>query len=82
MSVWLKRMVVLSGIVAVTVVGLTALDKRDERTCLQDPALALLNREDASILISAPGDMPPSDIEPDDVRAISVVEICDGFLPW
>jgi hypothetical protein len=81
MSVWLKRMVVLCGIVAVTVVGLTALDKRDERTCLQNPALAPLNSEDAVILISATGDMP-SDVEIDDIRAISLLEVCDGFLPW
>jgi hypothetical protein len=81
MSLWLKRMVVLCGIVAVTVVGLTALDKRDERTCRQNPALAPLNSEDAVIQITATGDMP-ADIELDDVRAISVVDICDGFLPW
>jgi hypothetical protein len=81
MSVWLKRMVVLCGIVAVTVVGLTALDKRDERTCLQNPALAALNSEDAVITITATRDIP-LDIEIDQIRALSVVAICDGFLPW
>ena len=89
-SVWLKRMVVSCGMVAFTAVGLTALDKHDERTCRQNPALVALSRydplqagmwqrgPDPPILINPPSlSSPPPDYQP-----LSVPEICDGFLPW
>ena len=78
-SVWLKRLVVICGIVAFTLVGLTALDSHDERTCRQNPALAAWSRVEPPL--------PVSDGMPDPVviptpPPLSLPTICDGFLPW
>lgn len=81
---WLKWIVVSCGIVAFTVVGLTALDKHDERTCRQDPALAAwtgydppLPYSDGFVPVPAAPRPPTPALQP-----LSVPDICDGFLPW
>ena len=79
-SVRLKRLVVTSGIVALTLVGLTALDSHDERTCRQDPTLVAWSRIEPPLPVS--DGMPVPAVIPTQLQPLSLPDICDGFLPW
>lgn len=75
MSDRLKWMLVLCGIVAFTVVGLTALDSYDEGTCRQTPTVTV------SAVPNPVYDATDFDSGPP-LFVRRVPEACDGFLPW
>jgi hypothetical protein len=79
-SVWLKRLVVVCGIVAFTLVGLTALDSHDERRCRQNPTLVAWSRIEPPLPVS--DGMPAPAVIPTHLQPLSLPDICDGFLPW
>jgi hypothetical protein len=66
---------VLAGIVALGIAGVTAIDKYDERSCRQDPAIVgTKTTPNPSYNRSAPGALPE--------LTQFVYEECDGFVPW
>ena len=74
----MKWLVVLLGIVVFGVVGLTALDKYDERSCRENPAVVGTRHVPAEEPFASGGVQVmgvPAHDEP-------IFETCDGFLPW
>ena len=71
----LKWIVALCGIVAFSVVGLTALDSYDEQTCRQTPTweVTVVRNPVYDPVDGSSG--PPFWVRRDP-------EVCDGFLPW
>jgi hypothetical protein len=76
-----KWLIVLFGIVVFGVVGLTAMDKYDERSCRDHPRIVkeatyrpAEEGENAQIVTGQPE--PVIEVSP------AVRETCDGFLPW
>jgi hypothetical protein len=75
MSDRLKWMLGLCGIVAFTVVGLTALDSYDEGTCRETPTVRVSAVPNPVYDATDFDSGPPLFIR-------RVPEACDGFLPW
>jgi hypothetical protein len=87
MSLRLKRIIVSFGIVIFAAFGLTALDKHNERSCRQNPALVAWAQFDPEVwLVSiAPASATTQPSEAPnfaDLQSLSIPDICDGVLPW
>jgi len=87
MSQRLKRLIVSFGIVIVVALGLTALDKHNERSCRQNPALIAWAQLDPevwllSIASASPTRQPSEAPDLAALQSLSIPDICDGVLPW
>jgi hypothetical protein len=87
MSYRLKRLIVSFGVVIVVAFGLTALDKHNERSCRQNPALIAWAQFDpevwlVSIASASPTTQPSEAPDLAALQSLSIPDICDGVLPW